>query len=349
MEDIGSLLFKKSFAEKTLFKNQLDLVHQIIATNVYPFNKSNDDEFSKFQIRLKTYVSQLLSDTAVRNITDEFRTALQILVRQKILDTSLSEKILEEIFDRLKTKNVHSQTNKGDSVEAQIEKDLMLGNYISIISAKPIEINRLRQEDDFSLSYSLFKNYILSHLENDNLKYYRLNFPLESYCELFWLGFQKMIFHELLELFDGDYLNNLVSKEPVLINGIYSIIYQKFKDFVTLTGKKFNEETKNEICLTISNSIVEYLNKHKIVLTFHITDPIFSTTTIALSPDNLNKGKVYFLIEDEFRKMRLFKPNKEGLLLWRIFVCDKIKTSKTSKNIERPTDIGSNIINQTVE
>lgn len=349
MEDVNTILFKKSFGGKVLFKNQLDLVNQIINTNIYSIKNESDAEFSKFQIRLKTYVSQLLSDTAIRNITDEFREALQFLIQSKISDTNLGEQVLIEIFEKLKQKNIHTQSNKNDSAEILIEKDLRAGNYISVISAKPIEINRLKEEDNFSLSYSLFKNYIVAHLENDNLKYYRLNFPLESYCELFWLGFQKMIFHELLELLDTKYLDSLVSKEQVLINGIYDIVYNSYKDFTNSTKDKLNGETKNEICLTISNSIVEYLNSRKIVLTFHTTDPIFSTTTIAISPDNLTKGKVYFLFEDEFRKERLFKPNQEGYLLWRIFVWDKIKTSKTSKNIERPSYTGLNIINQIVE
>ena len=338
MEDANTILFATDFDGKSLFKNQLDLANQIMSAGIYKVNFEDQEEVNKIQTRLKTYISQILSETAVRNITDEFKQSLESILSKKIRSSQLRDEVLKKILIDLKTKN--TSTTKADVKALSFKQDVLGNNYFSIISAKPIAIDKLKDNGEFSLRDFLFQDYIKTFLNNLKPKYFRFNFPLQSYCELFWIGFRKMIVVELMELLDSEIFKNIFVNDKFSLKKETKLQYENYKKHA---GQK-NYQLINQFIFLLSLDIVELLNKNKIILTFHNTEPIYSTTLIAIMPDTLKETKLYLILEDEEERTQLLKVNSENVLLWRIFVWDKIKTSNGSKNIEFPSSQNINLI-----
>jgi hypothetical protein len=76
----------------------------------------------------------------------------------------------------------------------QLASDFRNGQYISIVTSKPLEVEAEISYDKFSLRRLVFEDFIDSITNSDKpLKDYRFNFPVESSGTLFWKGFNKLL------------------------------------------------------------------------------------------------------------------------------------------------------------
>src|SRR5262249_21672778 len=153
----ADLLFSPFFGDKPLFKNQLELVTWLLDTpgsRYHPTETPSERDLVRAQSRLKAYISQLLSANVFRNITDDFRVSLKLILQKK-LPPELVETCFSRIISALEEKN--STLNKGEDVPSAIghktslKDDIKDANHIVVISARPIDMNLPLNENDRSI------------------------------------------------------------------------------------------------------------------------------------------------------------------------------------------------------
>lgn len=318
MKDASDLLFSYLYDNQPLFKSQLDLVLQLLADKNGPYyiEKSNNDEYNKAQSRLKTYISQLLSDTTIRNISEDFKKGLINLLKQRF--NSDTEKIVNEILSSLKIKN--SKIPKAElkaSVIEQLSFDLNEASYIAIITSKPLEIDLQNDRGAYYIRNLLFKD-LIDRLcdKNRDLKFYRFNFPLDSYGDLFWRGLRRI----LLNVFKN-------SISSTLIESLYSKFTLKTATLSKLENKSiFSDE---DIVDLVDETLI-HLNRNRFIIVFTNSAPIYSIPLVILNPGEHKNIRIYSLMEEESGDIKAYKYQEQDSILWRVFVWDKLK----SKNYE---------------
>lgn len=294
------------------------------------------DEYSKAQSRLKAYISQLLSGTVNRTITDDFKTALNLLLFKRLGAKDIASDVTTTVINALTLRNnVNARNDKSSLASHSFKQDFSAGNYICIINAKPINVEHASSKDDFSLR-TFFMDDLLNSLAETNTKHklYRFNFPMESYCEIFWGGLEKILIRKISPLIENEeFVENLHNKFAIkphthtLCQDYYNIRNEADKDDL--------ENLKYHLIHAVVDDVIEFLHKNRIILTFHVTEPVYTLPIIAINPNEAN-AKVYMLLESEQEPNALFKCTKETMLLWRIFVWDKMKAKNTSTLVVPP-------------
>jgi hypothetical protein len=319
MKNAANLLFEQPFNNEPLFKNQLDLVNQFLnePTSPYHTDSKESEKYLRAQNRLKAYISQLLSATVSRNITEEFKEALLIVVEKKLKgfphDT---EEIVESILEALRQKNssVIKSDTKSNAVD-QFYNDLHSANYIAVITSKPLEIEVDTPLSIFSLRRFLFHD-LIERLRDPNkdLKIYRFNFPMDSYGSLFWRGLKRILTNYLKKDKSIELFNSLHSKFTIRTETLMSIC-------------KKNEITDNDVN-EVANEVLTQLNTNRFIMVFHTNAPIYGMPMIALNPAEHKNIKIYTLLEDDSQGPGVFKYSENDALLWRVFVWDKLKSKQ---------------------
>ena len=341
MIDAAKILFEHPHGEIILFKNQFDLVQQMLCEPASPYylDPGNQEEHTKAQNRLKAYISQLLSGSVTRTITEDFKAALLQVLRKKIGSDEEAEKLTRTIIQSLASKaNVSGKLEKGLLSKNSFKEDFASANYISIINSKPMNVEHADQEE-FSLRM-FFINDMIESLLSTSLrpKFYRFNFPMESYCELFWNGLEKILYARITPWIEiEEIVDNLHDKFAIKTHT--HTIYQEYDSL------KNNEEVDRKALATIKDQlihimvddIIEFMYQNRFILTFYVTEPIFTLPALAINP-NESGPKLYLLLESEHGQgSALIKCTQENTLLWRLFVWDKLKANNTSKQISPPS------------
>lgn len=330
-KDAFYLLFVHHFEEGPLFKNQIDLVNELINTpeSAYYTPKTNADEYAKGVSRLKAYLSQLFSEEAKRNITTEFRISLQVLLTKKFGNPSYSTEILNEILTDLREKNMAVRylptlpSKKGYKSEVTFFESILEGSQISIFTTREIiiEFNLLNRKQ--SLVELLLEDLLISLKENKRIKKYRFNFPLNQTCVLFWQGFEKTITNYLMNNIDS--LSFIL---PIISHSSHSNPLEHIYNKVEL------DKNKNSL-QRVSKYLLSYLSNNHIINVFHLPDPVYLTPSIIINPnDPLDANGYLFLQSSSSGEDEIHKLTPHELLLWRFFVWEKLKINKSGKLIE---------------
>lgn len=168
--------------------------------------------------------------------------------------------------------------------------------------------------------------------EIDKSKFYRFNFPAETYCRIFWLGLEKIITRSLASM-DYEEKMQLIYHKSFAITTDTISAYERYWE-----RKKHQPDTDeivqegSELRKRIAQEILERLNRNKIIMVFAVEAPIFTIPFIAINP-NESSAKVYALLDIEDRLSLPYKFTPDNTMLWRLFVWDKLKVSNAGKNI----------------
>ncbi len=316
------LLFIEKFEGAPLFKNQVDLVNELVHTteSLYFIDKSVDG-YQKRAGNLRVYVSQLFSDGVRRAVTSEFKQSLRLIIQKKIKNDSESERIVDFIINDLVEKNDRFKNDAAKSQENlsfqnnDFFTSITSARYISVFSAREIRYELSIQGKNFSLAHLLIEDLIISLGNTKPVKSYRFNFPLPQTCMLFWVGIQKEIARYLQENRNSfDYVRD-------------NFINRNFR-----SGAMKEKEILDE--LTLSAEILLHLSKTKIIRVFHLTAPIFLIPFIALNPNDAELSQTYCIFQNDEGKQFFHKLSRTELTFWRIFVWDNLRVHDFGKIIE---------------
>ena len=317
MPDADFLLFKKEFNGKPLFKNQLDLVTQLLTTRQYSVDSNDPEAFSRAQTRLKTYISQILSASGNRNITEDLRISLEQILSEKLNDPLAATITVDDIVKDLKEKSasVNKQIIKGSLVE-QLNNDINNANYIALFTARPLEIASPTILSKFSFRFFLLMDLLDCLINKEKeIKFYRFNFPLDSSAVLFWKGLKKILFNYLLANIQKDF--------------IIDILYEKFTlKTLTVQQLKQKETILPENVINVVNEMLELLNRNKKIMVFVLNTPVYAIPILALDPAEAKNAKVYAILNNEKNDEPIFKYQYDDAMLWRLFVWDQLKTER---------------------
>jgi len=317
MQNANALLFHTKFNGVALFSSQLDLVSCLLddPESKYYVPKT-DSKYPMHLNRLKAYISQLLSANVNRTITDDFRDTLSILVAKKLKGNEQNAgKVTAQIIHALKMKNRSNRAeHTSGHISEQIYATLMSASYISIVTARPLEISDNLQSKSFSFQVFFIGDIVKSFTQpGHNFKSYRFNFPMRQYGEIFWSELKKIISGFLLQFPDRE----------LLANGLFLNYYFTPEKLEPL--RREGELSPSSID-KLTSEILFYLNRrNRYLLIFVVQLPIFSMPTIAVDPDDSENAHLYAVFDTKDRAM-IHKYSKEDYFLWRLFVWDKLKT-----------------------
>ena len=333
MQSASSLLFGTLPSGKQLFKNQLDLVNHLLHTPGSAYfirtDISKEDE-NRAQGRLKTYLSQLLSDNIFRNLTEDFKASLALVIANK-LPPDIKDDIVNAIISNLQQKNsALSRKEEGSQhlgSRISLKEDIKEAGHIIVISARPIDLNLPLKESEFNIRNWFYEDLVRAMLGAvDRMKYYRFNFPTETYCDLFWQGLEKLMIKYLFNLADRpEYIRFLYTEN-------FTVTTETFHEYETfIQSRPFMpddqvSQKRYEIMYRIATEVIERLNRNKFISVFYNSHPIFSVPIIAINPND-SGCKIYGILDSEEDKNVVYKFSQENTILWRLFFWDKIKAS----------------------
>lgn len=260
----------------------------------------------KARSRTKAYISQLFSPHVQRSITEDFKKSLYFLLLKRIGVVDDLNDTYNEILQDLITKN--SKASKLELKKPEIEDFLPAfsdGNYISIITSHPLEVEAEGRSSLYSLREIFFEDFIY-FLTNPLIdKNYRFNFPLETSAIIFWRGLRKML---------SRYFENSANRSELTE-----------RIFLKLGRYGFKGHGADHIELV--NSILTTLNEQKKILVFINSAPIYTFPIIALDPAT-KSSRVYAWLARQDSSASIYELPKDELVLWRLFVWDKIKAKQ---------------------
>lgn len=305
--------------EPPLFKNQLDLITQLLDNNQSPYyiNDSDKTHYNRELSRLKTYLSQLLSTKSQvsRSITDDFKKGLKVVLSEK-MDVDTADEIVMQVVDYIKEKKTALiNADIKSSIYDELKSNFSAGNYVVVITSRPIDIYSNINYPKFSLREILLEDFLTSLTDSEkDFKNYRFNFPLETLAYTFWMGLRRLL---------ATYLHKNINKNK---EELFERLYQKFTlKPSTITEIEGNKNFIKEHIEDIVNEIILSLNKKKHIVVFVCTAPIYSVPIIAINPDETRNSKLYCLLEDEKQQVDIYSYQPEDITLWRIFVWDKLR------------------------
>lgn len=316
MQEAAKILFETLHNGKPLFSSQLDLVTALLndPDNVFYVSDKELDKYTKAQTRLKTYVSQLLSATVSRSITEDFKTSLTTAIAARLPGNTDVPQMVDMILTAIRQKNSGIvKTEVKTSFLEQFTSDLDNAHYVAVITARPLEIEAPERPGSPTLRNFLFTDLIarLYNKEKD-LKSYRFNFPNESFGYLFWRGLKRILFRQFKanpspELFDSLYQKFAIENNP-------------------LTAANEQQKLTDDQLDNIVNETLLKLNTNRFILVFTTTAPVYGLPLVAFDPSDTKNNKVYAILEGE--KMNLYKFPDSETLLWRLFMWDPLKSKK---------------------
>jgi len=311
MNDVINLLFVSPFNGRPLFSNQLDLVNAIIndPATKYHVPQSDPESFAKVQNRLKAYVSQLLSSTVPRNVTDDFISALRFVIQSRLSgNVNQTDTLVGAVLDGVREKNstIARAEIKTTPID-QFVSDIRLAHYIAVITSRPLEIE-IQERTNFPNLRNILLSDLINQLYNEErvLRYYRFNFPTESFGNLFWRGLKRILFRQFK-----------TNPSPELFRSLRIKFTIEVDDTENLTDGFFQN---------LVHETLMYLNTNKYVLVFATTAPVYGFPIVAMDPSDIVNSKVYSILESE--KMTLLKFPDNETLLWRLFVWDLLKSKR---------------------
>jgi hypothetical protein len=331
MPNAEQLLFSAMFKGKHLFKNQLDLVNQLLHTPGSAYfiaaDLTKEDE-GRAQGRLKTYVSQLLSETIFRNVTEDFKTSLGLVLETK-LPPDIKKDVLNGILEGLQEKN--NALNRRQDIahhagsKISLKEDIKTAEYVVVVTARPIDMNLPIKESEFNVRNWFYDDLVKSVLgSTDKMKFYRFNFPTNTYCDLFWQGLEKLMVKYLYNLTEQPEYVRFLYHDNFTLTTETLHDYEAFMQERALLSNDQAAIQKLILMQRIASEVIERLNRNKFISLFYIGQPIFSIPIIAINPSESN-CKVYGILDSEDDQNLVYKFSQENTVLWRIFFWDKVK------------------------
>jgi hypothetical protein len=300
-----------------LFVNQLELVKDLISLEGSPYQTlaSDVEKHRKEFARLKTYISQLLSSTVSRSVTEDFKEGLLLAVKKRLTDKKEANKLVNTIIADLKSKNARiSKPEHRSAPFDQFLVDLQSATYVAVITMRPLQLD-MPKADVFSIRHLLFKDIIDRLVDSDkDLRQYRFNFPTDAYSQLFWRGFRRILVEWLEEHLHVSMLESLYGKFTIKIE--------------TQERLNTNETFNRQDCIALADEILRSLNHNRYLRVFTSSAPIFSLPMVILDPTEPTNIKVYTVFENEKRSPAVFKYPVAELSLWRIFMWDQFKLQR---------------------
>lgn len=317
MGKANSLLFEVPVDGQMLFKNQQELVNLILQQpgTEYYVTPDDSEKYARGQNRLKAYVSQLLSSNVVRNITSDFEAALLSIIKRKVTDQGLAERLVIDIINDLKSKNVATpKADSKSSVVDQLALDFKNGKYISIITARPLEVEAEISNEVYSLRKLVFEDFFDSITNPEKtLKIYRFNFPVDSSGHLFWTGINKLLVR---------YIKQVPDKK-----GFLDIIKHKIAfDFASNTNLFAEPDLAIQDVNLLAEKILRGLRKEHKLMVFTCDAPIFTQPLIIIDPAEIKNAKIYSILDSQDGNFTVHKFSSEEVVLWRLFVWDKMQS-----------------------
>ncbi len=325
MKKSKEILFEQLYGERPLFDSQQEFVNLLLSEPESGYYTPNNSEDYQLKVnRLKTYLSQLLSESVSRKVTPVFRRSLEKLINIRLKSTNYnSTEISHEIISSLAEKN-RSANNKALIPGFNPKKDLIetieKANYVLVITARPFDISD--SESKFSIQSFLIQD-LFDSLANPEkeMKYFRFNFPLKSLCELFWLALYKNLEKTLTrKMTSKDFIETLYLK-----SSINSSLYDAIKA---------KEEISQSDISFVANELILYLNRNKFVHVFLVDAPVFSAPMVVTNPNDLKNSNAYVVIENETKFTHISKLPVEDILTWKLFVYDRLKTQNAGEQID---------------
>lgn len=317
MRDPNLLLFNSLHGGSPLFKSQLEFVQRLLHHPDSPYfhQDRNTDDYAKEVNRLKAYVSQLLSSSVNRNITDKFKAGLLVLLKERLTDSY--DEIYEQVLAALQDKNIAAKTSdKAPHFIDKVYQDLAAGNYIAVITSRPLEISANLEQKVFSFQKYFIQDLIESFLQpGKNLKRYRFNFPLSQYADIFWRELKKIIVTFL----------NAKRHDASLHNGLMKNYLVSIE---LLTSLKSASPIQSKVVEEVAEEILMHLTEFRYLLVFVVDAPIYSMPIIAIDPDDPINSRIYAVL-DTTHSVHIHKYLQDDYTLWRLFVWDKLKTNST--------------------
>lgn len=317
MNEAAKILFETNFEGVPLFISQLDLATSLLndSDSAYYVHRDELDKYSKALTRLKTYVSQLLSSTVARSVTEDFASGLLIVVSKKLTDQAKARDLVDKIISDLKRQNSGGPKSEPKlPINQQFIHDLAGANYIAVITSKPLEIGLPHQEDYPPLRKYLFEDLLQSLYDpNKNVKYYRFNFPISSFGHLFWRGLKKIL---------------LIRFQVNLSDQLLESLYQKFEIRSNISLDEFRVEKNSNKIEELVDQTLSALNLSRHILVFVTEAPIYSLPIVAIEPSDNKKIKIYSLIDSDSQGIAYYKLPERENILWRMFVWDQLKSPK---------------------
>jgi hypothetical protein len=324
MEKATFLLFEKLYNGKPLFASQVDIVQDLLSNphSGYYVSEADSDAYKRDTNKLKSYLSQLLSDSVSRSITSVLKNSLRIIVESRLKNTQFdASEISANIIASLEEKN--SRQFKSSDVEFNTVQELLINirdsDYILVITARPFDISTNSTEQ--SLQQFLIAD-LLSNIGDSKgtLKRYRFNFPLMQLCELFWISLKKVLDAKLLERLNFKGFVDAIYLKSLIPHGL-------FEELVNTQGL-----TKELISRT-ADSILYSLGKSLSLQVYLVEEPIFSVPMIVIDP-NKRASFAYLILEGTNESYLVHRLGLEDILIWKFFVWDKLKTRGLGKSIE---------------
>lgn len=320
MRDPNLLLFHSLYGGSPLFKSQLEFVQKLLHHAESPYFQidRNTDEYAKETNRLKAYVSQLLSESVNRNLTEKFKIGLLVLLKERLGNNY--DEIYEQILAALQDKNSVAKTSdKTPHFVDKVYRDLAAGNYIAVITSRPLEISANLEQKVFSFQKFFIQDLIDSFLQpGKNLKRYRFNFPLTQYAEIFWKELKKIIVSFLVAKRHEVALHNGLMKNYLVSIELLSLL-------------KSASPIQSKVVEEIAEEILMHLAEYRYLLVFVVEAPIYSMPIIAIDPDDPINSRIYAVL-DTSQSVHIHKYLQEDYTLWRLFVWDKLKTNSSDIN-----------------
>ncbi|MBP6430769.1 MAG: hypothetical protein KA319_03300 [Ferruginibacter sp.] len=325
MKNAREILFEELHFDKVLFNSQQELVNTLLTNkNSGYFRVEEDDEYRRIVNRLKTYISQLLSNSTNRNITPKFRRSLEKIIESRLdNNTSYAKQVTQRIIESLENKRKVDNKNLSTSfknLHTDLIENITNATYVLVITTRAFDINN--DNSKFSFQNFLINDLFLSLVNPDKpMKYFRFNFPLRTLCDLFWLALYKNLEKNLAQ--------KMTSKDFIKTLYLKSLINQSiYNDFL-----ETNEVSETDIDF-VARELITYLNKNKFVHVFLVDAPIFSVPMIITNPTDLKQTNAYIILENEYRNTNINKLQVEDILTWKFFVYDRIKTQKLGLQID---------------
>lgn len=328
------LLFQHDFGNGPLFKNQIELVNELISNprSSYYLDNDNEVEYSRGISRLKAYISQLLSDSARRSITPELHESLRTLIKERLLATDFkAEDITNLIVTDIKIRNrknistSYDTGNRRGAIIGGFLKEIVSANYISVFTSREIMFEYEIGGEKISFVDLLIQNLIDTLKSGNRIKYYRFNFPLEQTCQLFWRGLRKEIVKYLKS--NSEILPTILSNVKVLVSNYNT---KELQEPIQYYGG-FEERVANEL--------LGYLSKNEIINVFHLKAPVFLVPSVTINPNENNNASTYLFLQSSYGNENLHKLSNEEQLLWKFFVWDNLKKNKTGKSLMYSSDL----------
>src|SRR5436190_11287116 len=165
----------------------------------------------------------------------------------------------------------------------------------------------------FSLRHFLFTD-LLERLSDPgkDLKYYRFNFPMDTYGHLFWRGLKRI-------------LHSFISKSwsTKLSESLHSKFTIKTDTWLSLAK---NEKLEARDIEYVVNEILLLLSRNRYIMVFHASSPIYGMPLVILNPSEPTNIKVYALFDSGTKNINVIKYSETDTILWRVFVWDKLKS-----------------------